>query len=38
VDVWLGGHSHNVIDDHVNGHPVLIAGALGITPPVGDDG
>ena len=29
VDVWLGGHSHNVIDDHVNGHPVLIAGSLG---------
>jgi 2',3'-cyclic-nucleotide 2'-phosphodiesterase (5'-nucleotidase family) len=29
VDVWLGGHSHNVVDDHVDGHPVLIAGALG---------
>ena len=29
VDVWLGGHSHNVIDDKVDGHPVLIAGALG---------
>jgi 2',3'-cyclic-nucleotide 2'-phosphodiesterase/3'-nucleotidase len=29
VDAWLGGHSHNVVDDHVDGHPVLIAGSLG---------
>ena len=29
VDVWLGGHSHNVVDDRIDGHPVLIAGALG---------
>ena len=29
VDVWFGGHSHNVVDDKVEGRPVLIAGALG---------
>ncbi len=29
VDVWLGGHSHNVIDDRINGASVLIAGAHG---------
>jgi 2',3'-cyclic-nucleotide 2'-phosphodiesterase/3'-nucleotidase len=29
VDAWLGGHSHNVVDDRVNDHPILIAGALG---------
>ncbi len=29
VDVWLGGHSHNVVDDRIDGHPVLIAGSLG---------
>ena len=29
VDVWFGGHSHNVVDDQVNGHPLLIAGSLG---------
>jgi len=29
VDAWFGGHSHNVVDDKVNGKPVLIAGSLG---------
>ena len=29
VDAWLGGHSHNVVDDRVDGRPILIAGALG---------
>ncbi len=29
VDAWLGGHSHNVVDDRVEGRPILIAGALG---------
>lgn len=29
VDAWLGGHSHNVVDDHVEGRPILIAGAQG---------
>ncbi|MCE9628333.1 MAG: 5'-nucleotidase C-terminal domain-containing protein [Candidatus Eisenbacteria bacterium] len=29
VDAWLGGHSHNVVDDTVEGRPVLIAGAQG---------
>jgi 2',3'-cyclic-nucleotide 2'-phosphodiesterase/3'-nucleotidase len=29
VDAWLGGHSHNVVDDRMNGRPVLIAGAQG---------
>jgi 5'-nucleotidase len=29
VDAWFGGHSHNVVDDHVDGRPILIAGALG---------
>ncbi len=29
VDAWLGGHSHNVIDDRINGASVMIAGALG---------
>ena len=29
VDAWLGGHSHNVVDDEVDGRPILISGALG---------
>ena len=29
VDAWLGGHSHNVVDDVVEGRPILIAGAQG---------
>jgi 2',3'-cyclic-nucleotide 2'-phosphodiesterase/3'-nucleotidase len=29
VDAWLGGHSHNVVDDVVNGAPVMIGGANG---------
>jgi len=29
VDAWFGGHSHNVVDDRVEGRPVMIAGALG---------
>jgi 2',3'-cyclic-nucleotide 2'-phosphodiesterase/3'-nucleotidase len=29
VDAWFGGHSHNVVDDKVEGRPVLIAGASG---------
>jgi 2',3'-cyclic-nucleotide 2'-phosphodiesterase (5'-nucleotidase family) len=29
VDAWFGGHSHNVVDDRVGDHPVLIAGSLG---------
>ncbi len=29
VDAWFGGHSHNVVDDRVNGHPILIGGAQG---------
>jgi 2',3'-cyclic-nucleotide 2'-phosphodiesterase/3'-nucleotidase len=29
VDAWFGGHSHNVVDDKVDGKPVMIAGALG---------
>ena len=29
VDAWLGGHSHNVVDDRVEGRPILIAGAQG---------
>lgn len=29
VDAWLGGHSHNVVDDVVNGSPVMIGGASG---------
>jgi len=29
VDAWFGGHSHNVVDDKIEGRPVLIAGALG---------
>src|SRR5262249_21266382 len=29
VDAWLGGHSHNVVDDQVDGHPILISGSLG---------
>ena len=29
VDAWLGGHSHNVIDDRIEGASVMIAGAHG---------
>src|SRR5262249_1473700 len=29
VDAWFGGHSHNVVDDKVDGRPVMIAGAQG---------
>ncbi len=29
VNAWLGGHSHNVVDDEVNGAPVMIGGANG---------
>ena len=29
VDAFLGGHSHNVIDDRIEGASVMIAGALG---------
>jgi 5'-nucleotidase len=29
VDAWFGGHSHNVVDDKVEGRPVMIAGSLG---------
>lgn len=29
VDAWFGGHSHNVVDDRVDGRPILIAGASG---------
>lgn len=29
VDAWLGGHSHNVVNDRVEGRPVIIAGAQG---------
>ncbi len=29
VDVWLGGHSHNLILDQVGGIPILIAGSHG---------
>ena len=29
VDLWLGGHSHNLVDDRVNDVPILIAGAHG---------
>jgi len=29
VDAWLGGHSHNVIDDRIEGATVMIAGSHG---------
>jgi 2',3'-cyclic-nucleotide 2'-phosphodiesterase (5'-nucleotidase family) len=29
VDAWFGGHSHNVVDDKVEGRPVMIAGSSG---------
>jgi len=29
VNLWLGGHSHNVVDDVVNGAPVMIGGSTG---------
>lgn len=29
VDAWFGGHSHNFIDDEVDGIPILIPAALG---------
>lgn len=29
VDVWFGGHSHNVVDDRVGGTPAIISGSHG---------
>jgi 2',3'-cyclic-nucleotide 2'-phosphodiesterase (5'-nucleotidase family) len=29
VDVWFGGHSHNLVQDQVGGVPILIAGSHG---------
>jgi len=29
IDAWFGGHSHNVVDDKVDGRPVMIAGSQG---------
>lgn len=29
VDAWFGGHSHNVVDDELDGVPAMIAGAQG---------
>ena len=29
VDLWLGGHSHNVVDDYIRGASVMVAGANG---------
>jgi 2',3'-cyclic-nucleotide 2'-phosphodiesterase/3'-nucleotidase len=29
VNAWFGGHSHNVVDDRVEGRPILIAGSHG---------
>jgi 2',3'-cyclic-nucleotide 2'-phosphodiesterase/3'-nucleotidase len=29
VDLWLGGHSHNVVDDHIGGASVMVAGSNG---------
>jgi 2',3'-cyclic-nucleotide 2'-phosphodiesterase/3'-nucleotidase len=29
VDAWLGGHSHNVVDDRIHDAPVMIAGSSG---------
>jgi len=29
VDAWFGGHSHNLIDDEVDGIPLLIPGSFG---------
>lgn len=29
VDAWLGGHSHNVVDDRIEGATVMIAGSTG---------
>ncbi len=36
VDVWLGGHSHNLVLDQVGGVPILIAGSHGQTIGVCD--
>lgn len=36
ADLWLGGHSHNLLDDRVNGVPMMIAGAHGQTVGVCD--
>ena len=36
VDVWLGGHSHNLILDQVGGIPIMIAGSHGQTIGVCD--
>lgn len=29
VDAWFGGHSHNVVDDEIDGVPVMIGGSHG---------
>lgn len=29
IDAFFGGHSHNVVDDRINGKPVMISGAHG---------
>ncbi|MEO5987717.1 MAG: 5'-nucleotidase C-terminal domain-containing protein [Candidatus Eisenbacteria bacterium] len=29
VDAWFGGHSHNVVDDELDGVPAMIAGSQG---------
>jgi len=29
VDAWFGGHSHNIVDDHLAGATEIIAGAYG---------
>jgi 2',3'-cyclic-nucleotide 2'-phosphodiesterase/3'-nucleotidase len=29
VDAWFGGHSHNLVNDRINGVPVMIAGSHG---------
>lgn len=29
VDAWLGGHSHNVVDDRIGGASVMVAGSHG---------
>jgi 2',3'-cyclic-nucleotide 2'-phosphodiesterase (5'-nucleotidase family) len=29
VDAWFGGHSHNTVDDVIDGRPVMIAGSHG---------
>ncbi len=36
VDLWLGGHSHNRVQDEIDGVPVMIAGAHGEVVAVSD--